>query len=73
VTVTNQGIGAAGAFLVAVTLRGNLSFPPLAPGASATMTFDCVANVSATADPDNRIQESNETNNSRSFASICIT
>ena len=72
-TVTNQGAGAAGAFDVAVSFRGNLPFPALAAGASATRTFDCVANVSATADPDNRVQETNETNNTRSFASICIT
>jgi len=73
VTVRNDGSGASGAFDVAVKLRGTLRFAALAPGASATMTFNCVADVTATVDPDNRVQESNEANNSAAFASICIT
>jgi subtilase family serine protease len=73
VTVTNIGNGqAGGAFVVAITLRGNLPFPPLAPGASATVTFNCVDNVMAIVDPDNRVQESNEDNNTAVFPSICI-
>jgi hypothetical protein len=73
VTVRNIGLGTSDAFVVAVTLRGNLAFPGLTPGGSATQTFSCVTNVTATVDPDNRIAESNETNNSRTVASICLT
>lgn len=36
-------------------------------------TFQCVNDVTATIDPDNRIQESNETNNSRMIPSVCLT
>jgi subtilase family serine protease len=43
------------------------------PGASATRTFDCVNDVTARADPANLVQESNESNNSAAFASICLT
>lgn len=72
VTVTNVGNGQAGAFVVSITLRGNLQFPSLAPGESATVMFNCVENVMAIVDPDDRVQESNEANNAASFASICI-
>ena len=51
VTVTNVGNGQAGAFVVSITLRGNLQFPSLAPGESATVMFNCVENVMAMVDP----------------------
>jgi len=34
--------------------------------------FNCVENVMVIVDPDDRVQELNETNNAASFASICI-
>ena len=68
-----MGAGPAGAFSVAVTLRGSFQFDGLAPGATVTANFDCVQDVSATVDPDSRVQEADETNNTRTYASVCIT
>ena len=76
-TVTNQGAAAAGPFRVDVPGEGTWTFPSgLAAGASATRTFRTmckVANETATADALGQVDESDETNNSRSFEeTVCI-
>jgi hypothetical protein len=75
VTVKNQGAGAAGAFVIAVS-PGGTTIPAgaLAPGASATYGWTaggCVL-FTATADASNAIAETNESNNTAEWApSIC--
>ncbi len=75
-TVTNQGAGAAGPFTVDVPGEGSFAIPGLAPGASATRTFRTackVATQQAIADAAGQVAESDETNNTRSFAeSVCL-
>ena len=67
VTVTNRGNGAAGLFQVSVvsaTNQEDLSFSGLAPGRSATMSYNprCEQRE-ARADSLNQVSESNESNN----------
>jgi hypothetical protein len=75
VTVKNQGAGAAGAFVIAVS-PGGTTIPAgaLAPGASATYGWTaggCVL-FTATADASNAVAETNESNNTAEWApSIC--
>lgn len=74
-TVMNQGSGAAGAFTVDVPGTGSFPIPALAPGASATRTIRTVCKAGtdqAIADSLAQVAETNETNNTRSFTSICI-
>jgi hypothetical protein len=75
-TVKNQGAAAAGPFTVTVSGEGSFPIDGLAPGASATRTFrtTCfVADWLATADAPGQIPETDETNNTRSFAeTLCI-
>jgi hypothetical protein len=76
VTVKNQGTAAAGPFTVTVykgaVSRASVQFVALAPGASATMSYDgggasiCDGiSWSAVADSSNVVPESNEGNNTR--------
>jgi hypothetical protein len=76
-TVKNQGDAATGPFKVSVTNAGTYAIPALAPGASATRTFrelcQVVTNV-ATADVLGEINESDETNNTRSHTEdVCVS
>ena len=75
VTVQNNGLASSGAFKVGLTVGGaSLSKQPVAglsSGASTTVSFSWSAtcgssNVSATADVDSQVSESNESNNSSS-------
>lgn len=76
-TVTNQGAGAAGAFTVNVPGEGSFAIPGLAPGASATRTFRMackVATEQAIADSLGQVDESNESNNTRSYTeTVCLS
>ena len=75
-TVTNQGQGAAGAFTVNIPGQGSFPFSGLAVGASATRTYRTMCQVvtdTATADSLSQVDESNESNNSRSFTEdVCM-
>ena len=66
-TVTNQGNGAAGAFLVSVvsaTRRTDHNFPGLGPGESKTMSYTGACETrEARADSQQQVTESNENNN----------
>lgn len=72
-TVTNAGTAPAGPFVVSVTLIGTFTFSGLAPGQSATRTWSIcrTGTLTAIADRGRAVAESNEDNNSRSFASTC--
>jgi subtilase family serine protease len=76
-TVTNQGAGAAGPFTVDVPGEGSFAIPGLAAGASVTRTFRTackVATQQAIADSLAQVDETDETNNTRSFAeTVCLT
>jgi subtilase family serine protease len=76
-TVTNRGEGAAGPFTVDVPGEGTFEIPGLAPGASATRTFRTackVATQQAIADALAQVDESDESNNTRTFAeTVCLT
>lgn len=65
VTVANLGLGNAGPSIV--TVRGvALSVPPLGPGERVTLSYSCVGQlVTAIADAQNQVAESNENNNER--------
>jgi hypothetical protein len=78
VTVTNQGTGPAGAFSTTIVDSQNqtltLNFAGLAPGASATQSYDCaklLRSRTATADSANQVAESNETNNTAADVFAC--
>ena len=75
-TVTNQGAAAAGAFTVDVPGEGSFQIPGLAAGASATRTFRTackVATETATADSLGQVDESDESNNARSYTeTVCL-
>jgi hypothetical protein len=66
IAVRNQGAAAAGASILAVTNPGqSFSVPSLAPGAqSPSYVAACGATRTATADANNQVEESDETNNS---------
>jgi hypothetical protein len=73
-TVKNVGTGAAGAFTVKVGASLYVPFGGLAPGASQSYAFGsgCAGGTyTATADPDNLVGESNESNNMLSQEIIC--
>ena len=73
VTIKNQGAGAAGAFNVTVN-AGTARVSGLAAGQETTLRHGSGActNYNATADSANEVAESNETNNTASFApSFC--
>ena len=76
-TVTNQGAGPAGPFTVNVPGEGSFPIPGLAPGASATRTFRTVCKVAtqqAIADSLGQVDETDETNNTRSYTeTVCLT
>jgi hypothetical protein len=75
-TVTNQGAGAAGAFTVNVPGTGSFAISGLAPGASATRTIRtaCMATTDqAIADSGGQVDETDESNNTRSQQWVCIT
>jgi subtilase family serine protease len=74
VTVKNIGDASAGSFTVTVTGRGPFQVGGLAAGASVTFDYSCVDDFTATADPTDQIDESNENNNSKSGISFtdCI-
>lgn len=71
-TVANVGSVPAGMFVVSVTLVGSYTFAGLPAGAKATRTWPCRrGTLSAIADRGNTVDESDETNNRRSFDSLC--
>ncbi len=72
-TVKNIGTGPAGAFIVKVGAATFIPFGGLAAGSSQTYVYGagCGGDVTATADPDNLVGESNETNNSLTVNIIC--
>lgn len=72
-TVTNQGEAAAGPFTVTVG-TGSYPITGLAAGASVTRTWATCTNGTfvATADALAQIDESSETNNTRSYEANCI-
>lgn len=73
VTVRNVGQGAAGSFVVTVTGGHSFTIDGLAAGASATRTWDtCYAGkITANADANGSIVESNEDNNTASISNTC--
>ena len=72
-TVTNAGNGPAGPFSVNVSGIGSFDFTGLAAGASSQASWKaCIAGTTtATADPKNAVDESNETNNTAAFKHGC--
>jgi hypothetical protein len=76
-TVTNQGAGAAGPFTVDIPGEGSFPIAGLAAGASVTRTFRTackVATQQAIADSLAQVDETDETNNTRSYAeTVCLT
>jgi hypothetical protein len=75
-TVRNQGAGPAGAFSVAVSGFGTFAFSGLAAGASATRIYDpgCTGGSrEARADSLGQVDETDETNNTRSDSTVCLT
>ena len=75
-TVTNQGPGSAGAFTVNVPGTGSFAISGLAPGASATRTIRtaCMATTDQViADSGGQVDETDESNNTRSQQWVCIT
>lgn len=73
VTVTNVGNATAGASILTVTLIGSFTIPPLAPGQSITRTWSVcrVGTLTAVADRQNAVAESNEGNNTASRRNTC--
>jgi len=76
-TVMNRGAGPAGPFTVEVPGEGSFQIPGLAAGASVTRTFRTackVATQQAIADALAQIDETDETNNARSYVeTVCLT
>jgi len=71
VTVVNRGNAAAAAFTVVISGK-SVSTNPLASGEERTIEDDlCEGNQWAVVDPDDRVEESDETNNSLSTQVIC--
>jgi subtilase family serine protease len=74
--VTSRRPAAAGAFTVDVPGEGSFQIPGLAAGASATRTFRTackVATETATADSLGQVDESDESNNARSYTeTVCL-
>jgi hypothetical protein len=73
ITVANRGAAAASASTLTITLVGTFTVPPLAPGATATLTWSTcrVGTYTAIVDRTNVVAESDETNNTASRASTC--
>lgn len=71
VTVVNRGNAAAAAFTVVISGK-SVSTNPLASGEKRTIKDDlCEGNQTAVVDPDDRVEESDETNNSLSTQVVC--
>ncbi len=72
--VKNRGAGPAGPFVVTVSATPTFSFTGLAAGASETREFMCRNDVTAVADANDEVAESDETNNSRlAPGTHCVT
>jgi subtilase family serine protease len=64
VTVKNGGNAPAGSFTVSISGVGTPSIDGLGAGSTRTLDFSCTeGSITAKADPDNRVEESDEQNN----------
>jgi hypothetical protein len=71
-TVKNQGNGSAAASVLRIAGVGDFKIGALAPGATQSVNWTtCVAPVQATADVLAQVAESNESNNSRKYDTLC--